>query len=272
MNESDILLCQRRNRIGIVTFNRPEHRNALSPALLLRLHETLEAWAREGEVRAVVVTGSGEKAFSSGYDITAIPTDLAPEQLEKLRDANPLELGVSSVKNFPYPVIAMLNGYCFGGALHLALSCDLRIGVDDVTIGMPAARLGLVYPPDGIAQFVHVLGIARAREVFFTARSYHGREAQAIGLVDRLVPRGELETATFGLAEEIAGNAPLALRGTKQVLNRIEAAAPLSAEVRREAEALMATALGSEDAKEAQRAFLEKRRPRFADPKEKSRR
>lgn len=264
MNEIDTLLSERRGRIGVVTFNRPEQRNALTPGMLIRLHETLGAWAREDEVRAVVVTGSGEKSFSSGYDITAIPTDLTPEQLEQLRHGHPLGLGVSSVKSFPYPVIAMLNGHCFGGALHLALSCDLRIGVDDVTIGMPAVRLGLVYAPDGIEQFVHVLGIARAREVFFTARSYRGPDAHAIGLVDRLVPRGELERTTFELAEQIAGNAPLALRGTKQVLNRIEAAAPLSAEARAEADALLATALRSQDAKEAQRAFVEKRPPRFA--------
>lgn len=263
MNESDTLLSERRGRIGVITFNRPEQRNALSPAMLLRLHETLGVWAREDDVRAVVVTGSGEKSFSSGYDIAAIPTGLAPEQLEKLRDGNPLELGIASVKSFPYPVIAMLNGHCFGGALHLALSCDLRIGADDVTIGMPAVRLGLLYPPDGIAQFVHVLGIARAREVFFSARSYRGHEAHTMGLVDHLVPREELEQTTFELAERIAGNAPLALRGTKQVLNCIEAAAPLSAEARREAEVLFAKALASEDAKEAQRAFVEKRQPRF---------
>lgn len=263
MSEPDILLSERRDRVGIVTFNRPDRRNALSPALLLRLHETLDTWAREDEIRVVVVTGSGQKAFSSGYEISEIPTDLSPELARRLRDSNPLQLGLSSLKRFPYPTIAMLNGHCFGGALHLALCCDLRVGADDIAIGMPAARLGLVYAPEGIAQFAHVLGMARAREVFFTARTYRGSAAQAMGLVDRLVPRAELEKTTFGLAEEIAANAPLALRGIKQILNQIEAAAPLSAEVQREAEALFVTSLQSEDAKEAQMAFLEKRPARF---------
>jgi enoyl-CoA hydratase/carnithine racemase len=263
MSENDTLLSERRGPIGVVTFNRPDRRNALSPAMLIRLHETLEAWAREDEIRVVVVTGSGQRAFSSGFDILAIPTDLTPELARQLRDSNPLELGLSSVKHFPYPTIAMLNGYCFGGALHLALCCDLRIGVDDIVVGMPAARLGLVYAPDGIAQFVQVLGMARAREVLFTARSYRGQDAQSMGLVERLVPRAELERTTFKLAEEIAANAPLALRGIKQILNRIEASAPLSAEARSEADALVAAALGSEDAKEAQKAFVEKRPARF---------
>jgi enoyl-CoA hydratase len=263
MSEAETLLSERRGLVGVVTLNRPEQRNALSPTMLIRLHEILEAWAREDEIRVVVVTGSGQKAFSSGYDILAIPTNLTPELARQLRERNPLQLGLSSLKHFPYPTIGMLNGYCFGGALHLALSCDLRIGAEDIVVGMPAARLGLVYVPDGIAQFVQVLGVARAREVFFTARSYRGKDAQLMGLVDRLVPRAELERITFETAEEIAANAPLALRGIKRILNRIEASAPLSVEARSEADALVAVALRSQDAKEAQKAFVEKRPARF---------
>jgi enoyl-CoA hydratase/carnithine racemase len=168
------------------------------------------------------------------------------------------------VKNFPYPTIAMVNGHCFGAALNLALCCDLRIGADGIAVGMPPARLGVVYPPDGMAQFVHVLGMARAREVFFTARTYRGADAQAMGLVDRLVPASELEATTFEFAEEIAANAPLALKGLKRTLNLIEASAGLSEDARREAANLFAAALQSEDAKEAQKAFIAKRKPRFA--------
>ncbi len=263
MDETNELLIEKRESIGILRFNRPERRNALSPQLLLRLHETLAGWARENEIRAVVITGAGEKAFSSGYDILAIPTDVTPEMAQRIRDGNPLELALGSVKNFPYPTIAMVNGHCFGGALNLALCCDIRIGADDIAVGMPAARLGVVYPCDGIAQFAQVLGMARAREVFFAARTYRGAEVQAMGLVDRLVPRAELEATTYALAEEIAGNAPLALKGIKRTLNLIEAAAPLAADARRECEALMAAAFQSEDIKEAQLAFIEKRKPSF---------
>jgi len=263
MKEPDEVLTQRRDRIGTLILNRPERRNALSPRLLIAVHEKLEAWAGEGEIRTVVIRGAGEKAFSSGYDILAIPTDVTPETAGRLRDRNPLQLALESVKNFPYPTIAMLNGHCFGGAVHLALCCDLRIGADDIAMGIPPARLGVVYPHEGIAQVAQVLGMARAREVFFTGRSYRGEALRAIGLVDRLVARSELEATSYGLAEEIAGNAPLSLKGMKRILNLIEGAALLSGEARREAEALFAASLQSEDAKEGQKAFIEKRKPNF---------
>ena len=263
MDEANELLTERRGRIGVLTFNRPERRNALSPQLLIALHEILEAWASEGEIRTVVIRGAGEKAFSSGYDILAIPTDVTPETASRLREGNPLQLGLESVKHFPYPTIAMMNGHCFGGAVHLALCCDLRIGADDIAVGMPPARLGVVYPHEGIAQIAQVLGMARAREVLFTGRSYRGAELREIGLVDRLVPRSELEATSYGIAEEIAANAPLALKGMKRILNLIEGSASLSGDARREAEALFAAALQSQDAKEGQTAFIQKRKPSF---------
>jgi len=261
--EEKELLIEQRDHIGIVTFNRPQRRNALSPAMLIRLHETLERWANDGAVRVVLITGAGEKAFSSGYDILAIPTDVTPETARLLRERNPLELGLMGVKHFPYPTIAMLNGHCFGAALNLALCCDLRIGVEDLAVGMPPAKLGIVYPHEGIAQFASVLGMARARQLFFTGRTYRGSEVLELGLVDRLVPRAEIEASAFALAEEIAGNAPLALRGLKRILNLIESAAPLSLRDSEEAQALFTTAMQSEDAREGQKAFVEKRRPRF---------
>jgi len=263
MGEDGELLFGRREHVGIVTFNRPRQRNALTPAMLIGLHETLGAWAKEGDVRAVVFTGSGDEAFSAGFDIRAIPTDVKPETAEGLRRSNPLALGLGGVKRFPYPTIAMLNGHCFGAALNLALCCDLRVAADDIAVGMPPARLGVVYPHEGIAQFASVLGMARTRELFFTGRSYRGEELRAMGLVQRLVPRAELEPTTFALAEEIAGNAPLALRGIKRVLDLVETASPLSDGARAEAEQLVAAALQSEDAREGQKAFVEKRRPRF---------
>ncbi len=257
------LLSEVRGPIGILRLNRPERHNALSPRMLLDLHERLDAWKGEDRVRVVIVTGAGEHAFSSGYDILAIPTDVPPGAAAKLRSANPVELALRSVKDFPYPTIAMINGHCFGAALNLALCCDLRVGADDVAMGMPAARLGIVYPCDGIAQFVQALGMARAREVFFTARTYRGPEAQAMGLVDRLVPRTELEATTVRLAEEIAANAPLSLKGIKRTLNLLEEATLLRDHTRREVDALAAAAYGSEDVREAQQAFREKRAPRF---------
>ena len=128
---------------------------------------------------------------------------------------------------------------------------------------MPPARLGVVYPPDGIAQLASVLGMARAREVFLTGRTYRGACVREIGLVERLVPRAELEATTFALADEIAANGPLALRGMKPVPDLVESRALLSGEARAEAERLAAESIRSEDAREGQRAFAEKRKPRF---------
>lgn len=263
MNDSNVLLTEKRGNVGFLRFNRPERRNALSPQLLIQLHQTLQTWGRENDTRTVVITGVGDKAFSSGYDILAIPTDATPQTAQQTIEGSPLDLALRSVKDFPYPTIAMVNGLCFGGALNLALCCDIRIGADDIAVGMPAARLGIVYSCDGIAQFVQVLGFARARQILLAARTYKGAEVQAMGMVDLLVPRSELETTTCRLAEEMAGNAPLAVTGIKRTLNLIETSLALSPDSRRECEELMAIALQSEDVKEAQMAFVEKRKPHF---------
>lgn len=259
----ECLLAEAAGGVGTITFSRPERRNALTPGMLVALHLTLARWAEAGDVRAVVLTGSGEKAFSGGYDIRSIPTDPSPEIARAMRESNPLELGLTAVRDFPYPVIAKMRGACFGAALNLAMCCDMRIGADDVAIGMPPARLGLVYPAAGVAQFVSVLGAARAREVFFTARTFRGREAAEMGLVGQLVTASELDAVVASLAGEIAANAPLALRGLKRIFALLDSATVLSAEARAEADALFAASFASADAVEGQMAFLEKRAPRF---------
>ncbi len=263
MSESTTIITETRGAVGTISLNRPERRNALSPEMLLALHDVLGGWASSGDIRALVIRGAGDKAFSAGYDIAAIPTNLDPESERLLREKNPLEIGLESVKNFPYPTIAMLNGHCFGGALNLAMCCDIRIAVEDALIGMPPAKLGVVYPPDGIAQFVQVVGMSRAREIFFTGHSYKGAQVLEMGLADRMISRSELQGAVYELAEEIAGNAPLALRGLKRIMNMLEAKILLDGPARAEAESLVAEAMSSEDIREGQMAFLEKRKPAF---------
>ena len=263
MNTCESLLASSSGRVGTITLSRPEKRNALTPEMLVGLHLTLAGWASGDQVRVVVLTGAGDRAFSGGYDIRAIPTNASPEVERAMRESNPLELGLAAVRDFPYPVIARMRGACFGAALNLAMCCDIRVASDDVTIGMPPARLGLVYPAAGVARFVSVLGAARAREVFFTGRTYRGAAALEMGLVDHLVPVDGLDSAVSSFTDEIVTNAPLALRGLKRVLNLLEDAATLSAEARKEAEALVAASFSSADAVEGQMAFLEKRTPIF---------
>ncbi len=267
--QSGVLLSEQRGHIGIITFNRPAQHNALSPELLGKLCEVLAAWAANGEVRVVILTGAGDKAFSAGYDINAIAT-VGPEHKaqadnkrgNKAPQETPFEQGLAAVKNFPYPTIAMLNGHCFGGALHMALCCDMRIAADHIAMAMPPAKLGVVYGAEGLAQFIEVLGSAKAREMFFTGRSYKGEQIAEMGLAGQLVPADQLESTVLTLAEDIARNAPLALRGIKRIMNIVEQPV-LNDEQEREAHALVAESFRSSDLKEGQAAFLEKRKPLF---------
>jgi len=257
------LIVEREGYVGTLKLNRPERKNALSLDLLVKLHLVLEDWKQSGEVRAAVITSADDRAFSSGFDILSIPTEMTPEMAELLKQHNPLELALSTVKNFPYPTIAMLNGYAFGAGLNLAINCDIRIAADDIRLGMPPAKLGLIYHPEGLRQFVEVLGMPRTREVFFSGRTYQGAQLVEMGLVDHLVSRAELWNVTYSLAREIADNAPLCLKGTKRILNMLSEGLRLSDEKLREAETLINEAFNSDDLKEGQAAFLQKRKPRF---------
>ncbi len=259
----ETLLWEEENHIGTLTLNRPEKRNALSVEMLMGIRRTLNEWAKNDDIRVVVITGAGDKAFSSGYDITAIPTDLSPEDQEAMNNKNPLELALEAIRNYPYPVIAMMNGYTFGGSLNLVMCCDMRLAVDHVKVGMTPAKLGVVYFPQGMKHFVDVLGMARAREIFFTGKTYEGQEAAEMGLVDHLVPGEDLADVTYAMATEIAQNAPLSLRGSKRIFNMISDSLVLSDEDSAEAEALIQEAFQSKDLQEGQMAFLQKRKPVF---------
>ena len=259
----DILLKEISNHIGTLKFNRPQQGNALSVELLIELFMTLKQWAETDAVRVIVITGNSDKAFSSGFDIASIPTEVSTEAAQILKTSNPLELALNSVKEFPYPVIAMINGYCFGAGLNLAMCCDIRIGADHIKVGMPPVKLGLVYHPKGLSQFIEVIGMAKTREVFLTGHTYAGKEVLEMGLVNHLVPAGILSETVYAMAGEIAKNAPLSLKGTKKILNMIGKYALIAPEDLHEAETLIHHAFNSEDLKEGQTAFLEKRRPVF---------
>lgn len=259
-----VLLHERRGAIGILTFNRPAQRNALSPQLLDEFCAVLEDWAARDDVRVVIVTGAGDKAFSAGYDIGAIAT-VGPAGESRERDqrpGTPFDRALAAIRHFPYPTIAMINGHCFGGALHLALCCDLRIAADHISVGMPPAKLGVVYGAEGLLQFIQVLGSARAREMLFTGRTYRGPALRELGVVDHWLSADRLVAETFAMAEEISRNAPLALRGIKRIMNLVEAPT-LSPEMRAEAARLVAESFASSDLKEGQAAFLEKRAANF---------
>jgi len=263
MMKNKILLVEREGNICTLILNRPEKKNSLSHDLLIKIFETMNELSKDDTIRTVIFRGAGDSAFSSGYDIRSLPTNLTPEIQEKLKTQNLLELAMESVVNYPYPVIAMLNGYAYGAGCELAICCDIRIGADHISMGMPPVKLGIVYTPEGFQRFLNVLGLPRTKEIFFTGRFYNAPLIKEMGLVDYLVPREELESFTYNLAEEIAGNAPLALKGTKRILNLILNQLKITDEDRKESHSIIENSLNSEDLKEGQRAFLEKRRPKF---------
>lgn len=261
--ENKLIRTEQNGNIGTLTINRPEKQNALSPELLMQFHQILQQWANEGSIRALVITGSGEASFSSGFDISSIPTKMSQETTVALKAENPLEMVLADVKSFPFPTIAMMNGNAFGAGLNLALCCDIRIAANHIKIGMPAAKLGLIYHPEGLKQFVEVLGMTAAREMFFTAHTYSGDMLNELKIFSRLVPKSELEATTYKIAAKISENAPLALKGTKSMFLMLENAVTFSDADKKTAEALIIEGFNSQDLKEARSAFLEKRKAVF---------
>lgn len=260
--EEKSLIREKIDAVGVLTINRPDKGNSLTLDVLAAMVEALEAWAGDDDVRSVVITGSGDRAFCAGFDVRSIPTELDSETARRFEGGNPLLRALEAVKEHPCPVVAMLNGYALGAGFNLAMCCDIRVAADDVRMGIPPARLGLVYHHQGLLQVIEAIGMARAREVFFTGRLYGPEEVREMGLVNRMVPRSELKEAAMGLAREIADNSPLSLKGIKRILNML-GRGPLSEDQRREADVLTARSFLSEDAREGKAAFLEKRKPRF---------
>lgn len=261
--DHQLLLIQNENNICTLTLNRPEKKNSLSLELVELLGSTLKELAEDDAIRTVILRGAGDEAFCSGFDIGALPTQSGADADQRLKSLDQVESLLQRLVSFPYPVIAMLNGFAFGLGCELSMCCDIRIGVEDIRMGMPPARLGLVYPWTGLLRFIQRIGIQSTKEIFFTGRTYTGRRIKELGLADYLVPGGDLEEFTYAMAKEIAGNAPLALKGIKKVINLLMKSSRLDKTQSVEAQAIFSAALLSEDMQEGQSAFIEKRKPRF---------
>jgi len=256
------LLIEKKNNICTLTLNRPEKRNSLSIDLVYDIYNTFQDLANEDKARTVIIRGQGDKAFCAGFDMASLPTKINPDIQESFSKENPFELAMESIVNYPYPVIAMLNGSVYGGGCELAISCDIRIGAEDIRIGMTPAKIGVVYSWKGLQRFLNVIGLRNTKEMFFTARSYSGQRLCDMGMVDYLIPRPELESFTKSMAQDISQNAPLSLKGNKRILNLLLQSEFTEAD-KKEAEELAIMSFASEDLKEGQTAFLEKRKPVF---------
>lgn len=253
----DLLLIAKQNNIATLTINRPEKRNALNLELLHLLADTFNALKNDRDIRVVVLRGAEEKAFCSGIDMA----DTAA--MKVAQPDNPINRAIESVIAYPYPVIAMVYGAATGAGCDLAVSCDLRIAADTAVVGINPVKIGRVYPPAGIQRLVNVVGLPRAKELFFTGRFVDARRAKEIGLIHHLVPAAELPSFTYALAREIADNAPLAISTLKAMFNKVLAYQRLSPGDEKEIAALIEIVEQSQDAVEGRAAFSEKRKPRF---------
>lgn len=261
--DNETVLVRKDGRVCTIILNRPEKRNSLTPDMLIKIRAHLDKLAEEDQVRAVVIRGVGDKAFCAGYDITALPTANIQKDNSEAKEENHFEAAMESIQNFPYPVIAMLNGYAFGGGCDLAVTCDMRIGAADIKMGMVPARLGVVYFPSGLKRFINVIGLSATREMFFTGQTYNSDSLKEIGMVNYIVPKDDLESFTYNIASTIATNAPLSLKGTKRIINLLLKSESMAADDTAECERLIMEAFASDDLKEGQLAFLEKRSPNF---------
>jgi enoyl-CoA hydratase/carnithine racemase len=242
-----------------LAISNPQKRNALDHEILAAITEQLSSL--EG-TRCVMLTGSAGM-FSSGYDIGELAPEVFAEEAEKLV-AHPFAAAIDALEAYPYPVVAALNGHAIGGGLEVALACDLRVAAAGIKVGMPPAKLGLVYSHTGLQKFIDAIGAPRTRELFLVGRNVAVEQALEWGLVNAVVDGGELERATLELAGEIAANAPLSLAGNKRVIRELLAArGALDPGVEEELVELRRACFVSDDFREGVRAFGEKRPPRW---------
>lgn len=263
MTAEDELMLEHRGNVAVLTLNRPEKRNALSVSLLASLLSTLEELEADRVVRCAVIRGSGGKAFSSGMDLTGASDGGSGDLQGQIEAKGPLRCALEVIETCPFSVIAMIQGYAVGAGCELALACDLRVGADDCRMGMPPARLGIVYPPEGLERFIRTVGFSSTKKLFFTAKIFEIEEVKALGLLDYVVPADEIEERTMEIACGIAGNAPLSVSGLKRSLLLLSKQPSLTGEDRAEIDALAMKALESEDVKEGLAAFVQKRGPVF---------
>jgi enoyl-CoA hydratase/carnithine racemase len=254
-----LLLDRPAEAVARLRLNNPERRNALDHDILDALAEVLPRLDRGIETRCVLLTGA-QPVFSAGYDIGSISENTFERDAEALV-AHPFHSAMETLAKHPWPVVAAINGHCLGGALELAITCDLRICAEGAKLGMPPAKLGLVYGHTGLRKFLDTVGLARTKELFLTGRNFEAARAEAIGLVHEVVPADQLEEMAVELAAEVAGNAPISMRGNKHAIDLLVRNPVLSEQQEAGLIALRESCFSSADLREGITAFAEKRRP-----------
>jgi enoyl-CoA hydratase len=253
----ETILVERRERVAIITINRPEKRNALNIQTRAEGAAVLDELRADDSVRVVVFTGAGDKAFIAGADIAEFAERTAITQREVM-----LERGLfNAVDTFPKPVIAMVNGYCLGGGCELALACDIRIASENASFGQPEINLGIIPGGGGTQRLTRLVGEGKSMELVLSGEIISAQEAFRLGLVNHVVPAAELEAKTMEVANRIAEKSPIALRLAKEAV-KLASRSNLDEGLRREVD-LFALCFSSSDKDEGVKAFLEKRKPDF---------
>lgn len=257
---TDKLIVEVAEGVGRLVFNQPHKHNAITFDMWQGIAGAVKAFASDDSLRVVIVSGAGEKAFSAGADISEFEDKRASSESVEVYDRATLE-AVESLVHIDKPTIAMIQGYCIGGGTELALSCDMRIASEDARFGIPAAKLGLAYRWNEVYPLVQLVGPSFAKEILFTGRQFSAEEALRMGMVNRVVPRSELESSVEDYARRIASNAPLTIRAAKRTIGEA-----LKNSEDRDLDmigALVDECFSSEDYAEGRKAFMEKRMPDF---------
>lgn len=259
MGEYDNLLFEKENGIGIITVNRPKALNALNPATMIELGQLCDEIAKDSTVKVVIVTGSGEKAFVAGADISEM------QLMSAIEGRNWGKLGqavLNKLENLPQPVIAAVNGFALGGGCELAMACDIRIVSEKAKFAQPEVSLGIPPGFGGTQRLPRLIGKGRAKELLFTGDIIDAAEAYRVGLANKVVAPDELMTAAKALAQRIMSKAPLAVQLTKSAVNH-GLDVDLDTGIAYEAE-VFGLCFATSDQKEGMAAFVDKRKPDFA--------
>ena len=258
--KSEKIIARKDGAIGWVIFNNPEKRNAMSLEMYEATAAAMEAYAKDPEVRVVILRGEGDKAFISGADISQFKDRRSnPEQVQAAEAIS--ERCNRAIRDCPKPVIAMIRGYCMGGGLGIAVACDLRIAADDSRFGIPAAKLGVGYRFSGIRRLSELVGPSFTAEIFYTGRQFNAQEALQMRIVNRVLPVAELEKYVMDYAATLTANAPLTIAAVKRSLIELRKD-PADRDLAL-CQKMVEDCFASEDYREGQKAFMEKRKPVF---------